>query len=113
MRRIGPILAAIAVLLTSLSLGAARGQVLSGGQIVLCAGSTVSVQSVDVSGRPVNHVTICPDMALSLISAVAPPALPDPAPPDGFRTVEMAAGRIMATNPQRPRQGRGPPIRLA
>ena len=113
MKRFGPILAAVAVLLASLSLGAARGQVLSDGQIVLCSGSAVTVQVVDASGRPVRHPSICPDMALALMSAVAAPAILLPAPASRSETLQVAVPQAVPANAQRPRQGRGPPILLA
>lgn len=70
-------LSLVLVLLASgISLGAARGQVRAAGQVVLCAGEAVQVQLVDARGQPVTRTHICPDMALSLMAAVAQP-LPD------------------------------------
>lgn len=63
-----PILLALAVLLTSVGLGAARGTVAQNGQIVLCTGQ--GVISVPDPGGADAH--LCPDMALSLLAAPMP-----------------------------------------
>ncbi|WBU59764.1 hypothetical protein [Paracoccus albus] len=59
------------LLLTSQGLAAARGQAHIAGELILCAGGEVVTLTVDQNGRPVERVTICPDMALNLMSAVA------------------------------------------
>lgn len=112
MRRFLPVLVACAVLLTSLSLGAARGQVLWGGQIVLCSGSAVTIPAQDVPGHP-GHAALCPDMALSLMAAVAAPAMAVAAAPRRVQVLSFAPPPPAETQLPRPRQGRGPPIRLA
>lgn len=61
----------IAVLvLTSQVLGSARGQAKIAGMAVLCAGEAVITVQVDADGQPVKIVTICPDMALSLMQGL-------------------------------------------
>lgn len=62
---------------SGIALGAARGQLRVAGAVVLCTGSsTVQVQLIDAGGNPVSRTHICPDMALSLMAAVAQP-VPD------------------------------------
>lgn len=67
--------------LSSVSLGAARGQARVAGEVVLCAGARVTTIRVDQNGTPVDHVMICPDMALSLLAGLTavPPMLLRPA----------------------------------
>lgn len=72
------------VVLTGIGLGAARGTVQSGGQLVLCSGQGIAV----VPGEG-GRAHICPDMALALLNAT-PPAAPDILPPDSFRRAAPA-----------------------
>lgn len=58
------------LVLTGVTLGAARGQARIAGEIVLCSGSTVMTVAVDDQGQPVKHMMICPDMALSLMLGI-------------------------------------------
>lgn len=55
--------------LTGIGLGVARGTVAVGGQVVLCTGAGVVV--VDHPDAQGGFPHICPDMALSLLAAVA------------------------------------------
>lgn len=64
----------VTLVLTGLALGAARGQARIAGQMVICAGNAVTVMTVDENGNPVEVPHFCPDMALSLLAAVAVPA---------------------------------------
>lgn len=61
----------LVLVVTGLSLGAARGQVRAAGQVVLCTGSAVTVIHVDQEGVPVPRPHLCPDMALSLLAGFA------------------------------------------
>ncbi|WP_134724490.1 hypothetical protein [Paracoccus luteus] len=100
------------LVVTGLSLGAARGQARVAGQIVLCAGGAAVVQSVDSDGQPVGRTMVCPDMALSLLEAVASPAA-QPVPPQGGHRVGALAPRVaLDGRGPRPRQGRGPPAQV-
>ncbi len=56
--------------LTSQALAAARGQVMVGGEVVFCAGDVTITMQVDIFGKPVEHRTICPDMALTLMQGL-------------------------------------------
>lgn len=58
---------------SGMALGSARGQMRVAGSVVLCAGAAVTVQMVDINGRPVPVTHICPELALSLMAAVATP----------------------------------------
>lgn len=68
----------VILLLTSQALASAKGQARIAGQIVLCVGETTITMQVDADGQPVQVVTICPDMALSLMQGMSHLAtLPD------------------------------------
>ncbi len=97
------------LVVTGLSLGAARGQARVAGQVVLCAGGAVTVQVVDADGHPVQRAMICPDMALSLLSAVALPPPQIVPPQGGARRADVVARVERTGSGLRPRQGRGPP----
>ena len=59
------------LVLTGQTLASARGQAQIAGEMVLCAGEFTTVVTVDAQGNPVKRVTLCPDMAPSLMQAVA------------------------------------------
>ncbi|MDN3710775.1 hypothetical protein QWZ10_01070 [Paracoccus cavernae] len=61
----------LVLVLTGQTLAAARGQAQIAGEMVLCAGEFTMRVTVDAEGNPVERVTICPDMAPSLMQAVA------------------------------------------
>ncbi|WP_378941981.1 hypothetical protein [Paracoccus sp. R86501] len=81
----------LVVMLTGIGLGAARGVVRQGDEIVLCTGHGVVVtQRPD--GQGAAH--LCPDMALSLMAALggAAPVVPERiARADGFDLVAQQA----------------------
>lgn len=56
--------------LTSVSAAVARGQPTPVGMLELCRGIGTMVVHVDADGSPVGPVHLCPDIALSLMSAV-------------------------------------------
>lgn len=95
------------MLLTSVALGMARGQLRVGGELVLCSGSAVVVVTAP-DGSP-GHAHFCPDMATALLAAVE---LPPVAP---HRSVARWQGAWPATTlvpamADRPSpQARGPP----
>lgn len=95
---------------TSLSLGHARGQARIAGQVVLCAGERAVTVTVDESGRPVRHVTHCPDMALSLMAGLDVPPVALPAPTAVTRRPAVAPARTDAGLPAVAAQARGPPM---
>ena len=79
MRALPRLLLILLLVLTGQSLAAARGQAQIAGEVVLCAGELTRVVTVDADGNPVSRVTICPDMAPTLLDAVAEtPAAPAP-----------------------------------
>lgn len=83
MRRPLSLVLILCLAFTGIGLGAARGTVMAGGQVVICTGQGVVV--MDHPGAP-GPPHLCPDMALSLLAAVwTPPpqfgrALPQPRP---------------------------------
>lgn len=96
------------VALTSIGLGSARGTARIGGEVVLCTGQDVVVTRLPADpDRSSAH--LCPDMALSLMAAAAPPyaavpdraAMPQPIPPAALGSLTAAATR--------PVRVRGPP----
>lgn len=98
MRRILHPALILCLVLTGIGLGAARGTVVMDGQVVLCTGTGLVVVS-DPHGSTRTH--ICPDMALSLLSAVANP-------PSDVVPSAVAEGRIQPM-PMRLEQGGEPP----
>ncbi|RJL05400.1 hypothetical protein D3P06_06990 [Paracoccus aestuarii] len=68
MMRPVPLIVILAVLLTSIGLGAARGLVMQGDQVVICTGHGVVVTTRP--GSEDGGVHICPDMALSMLAAI-------------------------------------------
>lgn len=100
------------MLLTSVALGMARGQLRNGPELVLCTGNAVVVVAPD--GQPGDagtggHAHYCPDMATALIAALdLPPVLPrrPVGPPQGAMLAEIFVP-AMADRPAP--QARGPP----
>lgn len=100
-----------AVVLTSLGLGTARGQMRAGDEVALCAGGAIAVVHVGADGRPERQTHLCPDMAPALLAGWdAPP--PMPARPAG-RAEALRPAAVPQAGPQRvmARQARGPPVR--
>ncbi|MDJ0825661.1 MAG: hypothetical protein QNJ16_09170 [Rhodobacter sp.] len=65
---------ALIVALTSSAMAVARGHGTAAGSIVICSGAGVVTLQVDANGDPVGPAHICPDCALHLLDATAPPA---------------------------------------
>ncbi|TJZ90471.1 hypothetical protein FA743_15105 [Paracoccus gahaiensis] len=65
-----PLILILVVMLTSIGLGAARGTVLSGEQIVLCTGH--GIVTIELPGDQGSRTHLCPDMALSILAAIGP-----------------------------------------
>jgi hypothetical protein len=65
---------ALILTLTSGTLAMARGQAMAAGEIVICSGGAVVTVAVDAEGKPTGPAHICPDCALTLFAAAAPPA---------------------------------------
>lgn len=100
------------MLLTSIALGMARGQLRHGTEIVLCTGSAVVVvtrAALPGEPGPQGHAHYCPDMATALIAALdLPPVLPQrPAGPP--QATLLAAAPVPATADRPAPQARGPP----
>lgn len=72
MRHLASLALLLLTLLTGVALGHARGQVIADGGVVLCSGQALRVIPDSGAGAPVRHqVAFCPDMALSLMAALA------------------------------------------
>ena len=99
---------------TSLSLAAARGEMPRDGRVVLCSAGGPLVVDRDADGTPLAPPHLCPDWALSLcVAAAPPPALPAP------RVLRRLPSALALTvslpgipRPQRPGAPRGPPARI-
>lgn len=95
--------------LTSIALGHARGQSRIAGQVVLCAGGTVTTVTVDRDGVPVPVVHVCPDMALSVLAGLAPDAPVTATPPQPGPARWVAAARVAEDAERAGPRARGPP----
>ena len=62
---------ALIMAVTSVGLASARGQTHVGGQVVLCSGGRIVTVTLDINGEPMGPTHICPDMALTMMLAVA------------------------------------------
>lgn len=63
----------LAMVLTALTVGHARGQAPVAGQIVLCVGTQIVTVSVDANGQPVTMTHACPDGIMALAGPLVPP----------------------------------------
>lgn len=105
-RALHPFLIAV-LMLTSVALGTARGQVMADGQVVLCSGARVTMGA---DGQPGGPVHVCPDMALSLLAALATPDLPE-APLRRATPADPVTLALRATPHPAPKAtARGPPV---
>lgn len=99
----------LCVALTGIGLGAARGTVAIDGHAVLCSGEAIVIHRA-ADGAPSGRVHLCPDMALALLAAVAPPALPD-APRRAARPAKASeTGRRAASGLPPRATARAPPV---
>lgn len=83
--------------LTSMTMAAARGQVMQGGVVVLCSGAVISAATPEGRDTPAGTAHICPDMALALLAALDL-VLPE---------AERPQTRARALMPRPLRRGRG------
>ncbi|MCT4558296.1 MAG: hypothetical protein N4A61_09580 [Pelagimonas sp.] len=101
---------ALVLLLTSLTVAAARGQTTPAGEMVLCLGGHAVTVTVDADGNPVEYTHICSDFAMTFFVDAGGAFVPG-APVSVWTTAyldqahERSAGRDM---PQA--QARGPPL---
>jgi hypothetical protein len=65
-------LAILATLLTAGAVGAARGQAMAAGEIVICANGAAVTIAVDAEGNPTGAPHWCPDCVLLLLAGLAP-----------------------------------------
>ena len=100
----------LVVMLSAMGLGAARGTVMLADRIVLCTGQGVVMVPRPDGAPGETRPHLCPDMALSLLAAVAPPdvTLPPRAAAEG------PVGSVPETRPalRRPAdlRARDPPV---
>lgn len=63
----------LVLMLTSIGFGTARGTLRQGTEVVLCTGHGVVVTRIP--GTDQNSAHLCPDMAVSLLAAIAAPGV--------------------------------------
>jgi hypothetical protein len=94
------------VLLTSLSLGLARGQLRAGTEIVLCGGTAVITDPDDPQGG----ARYCPDMATGLLLGLDLPAVVVALGGSSWRPVDPPIVPAPTALAQPAPQARGPPL---
>lgn len=95
------------MLLTSVALGMARGQVRAGGELVLCNGSAVVI--VTTPGGDPGHAHYCPDMATGLLAALELPPVQIDRPAGSWQGAWPAITLVPAMADRPSPQARGPP----
>jgi hypothetical protein len=102
-------LAILSTLLTAGAVGAARGQAMAAGEIVICAGGGAVTLAVDAEGNPTGPAHWCPDCVLLLLAGLAPSAAGPEAPGALPRAQPRQTARArIGLAPQGP-QARAPP----
>lgn len=92
------------VLLTSLALGMARGQLRTGTELVLCGGMAVVIDPEDPG-----QASFCPDMALGLLAALDAPSLTVASGAGPVRRADLPQAVRFSPLSQPVPQARGPP----
>lgn len=108
MSRFVPLILILVVMLTSIGLGAARGTIRMGEQIVLCTGHGVVVTRLP--GDQGDSVHLCPDMALSVLAAVGPADIALPSRADRALSGWSIDSILLTPVRQAPVRVRDPPL---
>ncbi|MEO0700768.1 MAG: hypothetical protein AAFR34_12750 [Pseudomonadota bacterium] len=82
---------ALMLAVTSVAVGAVRGQADATGQIVICSGHGLMIVYTDADGAPTGAPHLCPDCVLKLLATV-----PAPTAPAGAGMVETQAYLVRA-----------------
>lgn len=99
---------ALALVMTSLQMAAARGHQVPVGQMVICMGQTMVTVMVDADGQPVEMVHLCPDATLFVADGGA---FVPPSPTLVWQRIVPAVPEVAARPLPRPApQARGPPV---
>jgi len=101
---------ALMLVFTAQSMAVARGMAGANGMVVLCTEAGAVSVLVDADGQPVGPTHICPDCTLSLIAAVAPPALLLAHPMGRAETLQVAYLSVIAERLTLPFSARDPPV---
>jgi hypothetical protein len=110
MRQITGLILAALLVLTSATLGSARGQAMAVGQIVICSGQGIVSVTVDAEGNPVGGVHVCPDCVLTLLAVTgAAPDLPDLVDDWSLHPWRLGERRAVVAATALPQMARGPP----
>jgi hypothetical protein len=101
----------LAIVLTALGVGHARGQAPVAGHIVLCVGTQIVTVSVDENGQPTTATLTCPDAIVSLsVPLVAPVVLDRPVVVARTQTTLSVPLFATSVSPMEVR-ARAPPVR--
>lgn len=103
---------ALLLAVTGQALAIARGAPLPAGLVQLCTGSGPVMVSLDRNGQPVKPPHYCPEGVLSLLQAVALPALPVRPLARVFRITVAATDHTAPSLRRLPAQARDPPSPL-
>lgn len=110
-----PILLALLLIVSSITMAVARGQMASGSEMVICSGYGVISVTLDADGNPVapapqKTAYPCPDCLCGLTAALQadPPASPRLA--TNGRPQKITATRAAVSQDLLPAQARGPPL---
>lgn len=68
---------AVAIALTALGVGHARGQAPMAGHVVLCVGTQIVTVAVDENGQPTTSAQTCPDAVVALSAPLLAPLILD------------------------------------
>lgn len=102
-------LAVVATVLTAGAVGAARGQAMAVGEIVICANGGAVTIAVDAEGNPTGAPHWCPDCVLSTLAGLpAVPVVVEPPPRMSAAPPVIALGLSPAAPAAAP-LARGPP----
>lgn len=109
-RPLAAIVLALLLVFTAQSMAVARGMAGADGMVVLCTGSGPVTVLTDAEGQPIGPAHICPDCTLSLIAAVAPPALLLAHPMGRAETLQAAYVSVTPERLTLPFSARDPPV---
>jgi hypothetical protein len=102
-------LAILATVLTAGAVGAARGQAMASGEIVICANGAAVTIMVDADGNPTGTPHWCPDCVLSLLAGLPPGPAAAAAPACAPDAPPVAASRLCTAARAAAPPARGPP----
>lgn len=113
MTRIRPLFSlmlALVLMATSVTMAVARGQAVSGTEVVICSGYGMTTIEIDAEGNPIGPVHSCPD-CLAGVLATLPPDLPLIQRPAAIsRALHDLRVAHLPSHDEAPPRARGPPL---